>query len=288
MLETPDPTSLGNESLGASVEVDANQLVELLLDLVFTAQRAITSHGIDGVGVVSIKLAKSDTGTLDMSVENDAPAISTEQLETLGSSPETKLPDDPTGLPVGHRAAIARLHSPEVRVENRPEGGARYVISFPTQAFAQAEPANLPPSLPTAPPAESRETVTRRRLLFVDDEPAILRSVGRYLDASGYDVKSVTTGQEALDALNSETYDAIISDLRMPEISGEELFEVIRDEHQEMASRMVFTSGDMTREASREFLKNSGCPHLQKPYELTDLLYILTTLLHDPITPSSS
>ncbi len=267
VLETPDPTLPSSESSSVPVEGDANQLVELLLNLVLTAQRAITSHGIGGI--VWIKLAKSDTGTLDLTVENDGPGIPTEQLA------------------LGPCEAIAGLHGAEVRVENRLEGGARYVISFPTPAFTQAEPEKLPPSPPTAHPGESRETVSRPRLLMVDDEPAILRSVGRYLDASGYEVIPVTTGQEALDALSSETYDAIITDLRMPEISGEELFEAIRDEHPEMASRIVFTSGDMTREASREFLENSGCPHLQKPYELTDLLEILTTL-HDPIAPSSS
>ncbi len=234
-----------------------------------------------------VKLAKSDTGSIDLIVEDDGPGIPPEQIESFRPSLETKLSENPARLPVDHGTAITRLHGAEVRVENRPEGGARYVISFSTSALAQAEPEKLPSSPPTAHRVESRETVARRRLLIVDDEPAILRSVGRYLDASGYDVKPVTTGKEALDALNSETYDAIISDLRMPEISGEELFEVVRDEHPEMASRMVFTSGDMTREASLEFLKDSGCPYLQKPYELTDLLEILTAL-HDPITPSSS
>jgi len=115
-------------------------------------------------------------------------------------------------------------------------------------------------------------------VLLVDDEQVILHSVGRFLSASGYDVETSATGHEAIAALRSGAYDAVVSDLRMPELSGEEFFATVKVEFPEMASRIVFTSGDMMRETSREFVRDSGCRYLQKPYEIADLVTILREL----------
>ena len=87
------------------------------------------------------------------------------------------------------------------------------------------------------------------------------------------------SAQEALAALRSGTYDAIVSDLRMPELSGEDLFALVKVEFPEMASHILFTSGDMMRDATREFVEDSGCPYLHKPYELTDLVATLQEII---------
>jgi CheY-like chemotaxis protein len=115
-------------------------------------------------------------------------------------------------------------------------------------------------------------------VLLVDDEPAIRRSVGRYLRISGYDVDVASTGREAANALRARPYDAIVSDLRMPELSGEELFELLKDEFPDLTSRIVFTSGDLRREETNSFIQQAGCPALSKPYDLPDLLAVVAQL----------
>jgi two-component system NtrC family sensor kinase len=70
----------------------------------------------------------------------------------------------------------------------------------------------------------------------------------------------------------------VISDLRMPGFSGEQFFERIQTEFPHMADRVVFTSGDMLREETQKFLTESGCPSLQKPYDLGELVRVLRSI----------
>ena len=122
------------------------------------------------------------------------------------------------------------------------------------------------------------ERTSKSAVLLVDDEPAIRRSVGRYLQRSGYDVDVATTGLDAANSLRARRYDAIVSDLRMPELSGEELFELLKLEFPNMTSRVVFTSGDLMRDETNNFIRQSGCPALRKPYDLPDLLEVVARL----------
>ncbi len=117
------------------------------------------------------------------------------------------------------------------------------------------------------------------RLLLVDDEPAILKSVGRFLRRAGYTVEAVATGNEALQALKRDRFDGIIADMRMPGFSGQDLFALVEAEYPDIARRVVFTSGDMNGHRTQEFVAASGCPSLQKPYEFTELLAVLRDLI---------
>lgn len=117
-----------------------------------------------------------------------------------------------------------------------------------------------------------------RRVLLVDDEAGIRRSVGRFLRRYGYEVTDVPNAQAAMNALRAGEFDAVVSDLRMPGLTGEEFYLALRREFPDMARRVVFTSGDTMREETRQFLDDSGCPSLQKPYELAELMQLLTSL----------
>jgi CheY-like chemotaxis protein len=69
----------------------------------------------------------------------------------------------------------------------------------------------------------------RFRVLFVDDEPAVRTTGGAVLEAAGYEVLTATDGMEALHALDEALPDLIISDLRMPNMSGFEFLAVVRN-----------------------------------------------------------
>lgn len=68
----------------------------------------------------------------------------------------------------------------------------------------------------------------KRRILLVDDDPSLLRLLSIRLEAEGFEVIAVASGQEALNSLDLEKVDVVVSDLRMDEMNGLELFDRIR------------------------------------------------------------
>jgi CheY-like chemotaxis protein len=62
-----------------------------------------------------------------------------------------------------------------------------------------------------------------RRVLAVDDDPSILAVIKDILSKAGYTVTAVPNGKEALRRLDVDTFDLVVTDLRMPEMSGPEL-----------------------------------------------------------------
>ena len=71
----------------------------------------------------------------------------------------------------------------------------------------------------------------------------------------------------------------IVSDLRMPEMDGTELWRAVGALEPTLLERMVFVTGDILSPAAAEFLRDSGCPALEKPFQPQDLLAVVAALL---------
>ena len=74
------------------------------------------------------------------------------------------------------------------------------------------------------------------------------------------------SGQEAIKLLSQRDYDAILTDLRMPEMDGPELFRQIEQRWPERARRVVFITGDALSPTVQTFLAGTGQPYLEKPF----------------------
>jgi CheY-like chemotaxis protein len=74
------------------------------------------------------------------------------------------------------------------------------------------------------------EQTARRRVLFVDDEPAILSSLKRLMhrERASWDAAFANSGREAIAAFEQEPFDVVVSDMRMPEMDGADLLARIR------------------------------------------------------------
>jgi two-component system response regulator FlrC len=77
--------------------------------------------------------------------------------------------------------------------------------------------------------------VTIRRILVVDDDLALLRALDRQLTRAGFEVRTVTSGPEALEAAESETFDCAVLDIEMPGMDGFELAALLRERHPALA-----------------------------------------------------
>jgi two-component system NtrC family sensor kinase len=269
---------------------DANQLQQVLLNLIINAQQAIS--GARGYGTVRITIGPDGPDRIALTVEDDGPGVPTGLRDVIFQPFYTTKPaGQGTGLGLSISAGIVRAHGGEIRVEEHPSGGAIFRLILPSLAAVERNatvrgptPANamepLPGIAPAAPPVTPSAVPqpSLGRILLVDDESGIRRSVSRFLGRYGFQVTDVGSGQAAIAALGAGHFDAIISDLRMPGLSGEQFYGQVREQFPHMVQHMMFTSGDVTEDGTRRFLNDSGCPALQKPYELAELVQVLRTL----------
>jgi DNA-binding response OmpR family regulator len=105
----------------------------------------------------------------------------------------------------------------------------------------------------------------------VEDEANIRTLVTRYLRRRGHEVETAGNGRAALAAIERRSYDVIVTDMKMPEMGGEELYSRLCDADDAHAQRILFISGDTVSEGTRDFLLRSGRPFVSKPFDLDEL-----------------
>jgi len=116
------------------------------------------------------------------------------------------------------------------------------------------------------------------RVLIVDDEPAICRALQIALSRAGIDASIAESGDAALAKLRTEQFDAMICDLRMPDLRGDVLFELAAAIQPQLRHRTLFTTGDITDRAER-LIGACKSPMLRKPFELADVVETVRALL---------
>ena len=181
------------------------------------------------------------------------------------------------GLAVCHRI-VAQLGG-EIRFESRPGAGTTFRVTVPAAERVVASPAAPAPAPAPAPLASPRP---RARLLIVDDEPALLRSV-RALLSTTHDVVTATSGRQALAMLRADHgFDAVLADLMMADVTGMELYDAVLADHPQLARRFVFMTGGTFTERGRDFLAHVSNPCLEKPFDAAELLDMVDKVAPDP------
>ena len=115
------------------------------------------------------------------------------------------------------------------------------------------------------------------RILVVDDEPSILLLLREALTQWGYHVTCVKSAGEALEAIRTELFDAAITDIRMPDMSGLDLLREIK--RQDESIEVVMMTGYPTIASAVEALKEGAFDYLSKPLILDELRHLMTRLM---------
>jgi two-component system cell cycle sensor histidine kinase/response regulator CckA len=130
------------------------------------------------------------------------------------------------------------------------------------------------PASPESPAIPASPAITgqrRQRVMLVDDEPQVARTMERLLHRY-YDITVALCGREAIEHIVSGTrFDAIVSDVMMPNMTGIELIEEIRRLAPDQAARLIFLSGGAFTAQAREQLDQLGVPQLEKPITAREL-----------------
>jgi DNA-binding NtrC family response regulator len=115
-------------------------------------------------------------------------------------------------------------------------------------------------------------------VLIVDDEPTILSVLAEVLRSSGYEVIEATNGRLAVDVLDRQTVDLVITDACMPELGGRGLYEHIKKHHPSLVDRIIVITGHL-REDSEFFQTSTQLPILYKPFAVHALLNAIRNVL---------
>lgn len=121
-----------------------------------------------------------------------------------------------------------------------------------------------------------------KRILIVEDEPAIVKMCQRVLSSDGIDVEVATNGKVAQDMIGAKQYDLFLIDIRMPIVSGKDLYEWLKKSHPQLAGRVIFTSGDVMSGDTKDFLERDGLSCLSKPFDSAELKAAVNGALNSP------
>lgn len=117
-------------------------------------------------------------------------------------------------------------------------------------------------------------------ILVVDDEPALLRAVERYLTRLGYDVSAAANGKEALAAMDDWSPDLLITDINMPEMDGIEVLNTLRARGSAIPVIAISGGGQFDRRLLLGSAKVLGAVlTLEKPFELEELREMVEEVL---------
>ena len=238
---------------------DAHQLQQVFLNLITNAEQAMEQR--EGHHHRLTVRTRRNSDSIRIEVEDTGAGIPANLIERIFNPFFTTKPTGSgTGLGLSISLGIVREHEGRIWAENPPQAGARFVVEIPiTEPRLSGEHASIAPAQPVGN--------DRLRVLVVDDEASVRVSLQRYLAGKGHEVETTASGEDALVRLKLTKYDAVIVDMRMPDLSGEQLFERLRSNDPAHAERVIFTTGDLVNEQMRRFLDGTGRPCVPKPFE---------------------
>jgi DNA-binding NtrC family response regulator len=118
-----------------------------------------------------------------------------------------------------------------------------------------------------------------RRILVIDDEPALRRTLERALTSLGYEVSSVADPDSAYQILAESNFDLVLLDLRLPQMAGDTLYLAIVRHWPRLLGRVILMSGDIHGPARDWPAELAHCPILHKPFSLDTLGRIVSRVL---------
>lgn len=117
------------------------------------------------------------------------------------------------------------------------------------------------------------------RVLIVDDEPALRRTLERALRSHRYEVVSVGDPHSAYQMLGESTFDVVLLDLRLPQMPGDTLLLAIVRRWPRLLGRVILMSGDPWSQEPHWPAELVGCPVLHKPFSLDTLVQTVAQVL---------
>ncbi len=247
---------------------DRGRLEQVFVNLLVNAAQAMpegkvshnridirTRDGADGTNRVLVEIEDTGPGILPGDIERVFDPFFTTKPIGRGSG---------LGLSLCH--GIVTGMGGQIRLESQVGVGTRVCLDFPAAEIGDAQSIRESNTELTALVQPGTGGV---RILIVDDEPLIRRSLSRLLN--GYEVVTAASGRQAIEMLKSESFDVVICDLMMGDLTGIDVYHAIEVDSPRLKDRVVFITGGAFTDATREFLEHTTNRTLKKPISRKEL-----------------
>jgi signal transduction histidine kinase len=219
---TPIQIEVRTES-NASVTGSPNELREVLTNLVFNAVDAMPEGG-----TLTVR-TWTDGPSVFLAVRDTGPGIPEAVQRRLFEPFFTTKGERGNGLGLSVSFGIVRRHAGEITVLSQPDHGTTFTVRLPIHAPVIGAPAGDVEKKRDAPirslPSANGKSL---RVLVVDDQESIRNYLGMGLTSMGHRPVMAGTVAEALDLFGRQPFDVVLTDLGLPEVSGEELARSVR------------------------------------------------------------
>ncbi len=263
---------------------DPFQIQQVMLNLINNAHQAMTERG--GPGILTLRtfvttLPAADNGTTTppmvvLSVGDNGVGIPARDLKRIFDPFFTTKPvGQGTGLGLSICFGIVQEHGGRIWAESELDVGTTVYVALPLLNDTDVLDGE---ALIDGGVDESEARLTCH-VLVVDDEEPVANLLARLLRELGHQPTVVNSGIEALELIAREQFDLILSDVKMPGMSGFELHQTIKQTNPELAARLVFVTGDMLSAATQARIAQSGNPYIAKPFAIERLETLVRALL---------
>lgn len=251
---------------------DKTQIHQIVINLCNNAQHAMRAEG----GVLKVKVQRTrgtlghalpESDLLKFSVSDTGHGIQSDDLERIFDPFfTTKEFGQGTGLGLSVIHGIVDMMDGEIHASSKVGEGTTITILFPVTSNPQEAKTGEDLLVTSTEP---------KHILLVDDEETIRVTIGTILSRTGFKIDEALNGQEALALFqkHAEYYDVVVTDLSMPEMSGVELAEAIRETGSDIP--IILSTGELGVADKSEY-KDSGISNfIQKPWTPTELIEMI-------------
>jgi len=245
--------------------VDPGQLQQVFLNLIVNAEQAMKEA--HGRGNLIITTEKKDNN-IRITFQDDGPGITRENMRHLFEPFfTTKDVGEGTGLGLSLSRSIVLEHNGKINVVSEFGHGATFIVELP---IIEALPSEIKTVSPTV---KVEKLITKKdRILVIDDEPIVRALIEKVLTQSGHSVDTIDDAIKAIDKLDAGViYDVILIDVRMPGMSGIELYSRILEKTPKMKNRIIFITGDVMGIDTKAFLTQNNLTYFAKPFNIEAL-----------------
>ena len=266
------------------IRADPQRLQQILVNVVNNAADAIIENQAGGDRTIGGRIhveVRQERETVVVAVVDDGPGF--DDVDRAFEPFYTTKPvgsGTGLGLPIVHR--FVEEAGGTVSVENRREGGARVELRFPQARPDEATSTPDPDAGDDGSAASNAPAAVgpdpSLRILLVEDEPALRSLQERLLSRNGARVLTAEGGHAARRILETTEVDLVVSDVKMPDGGGMELYQWVERERPGLAERFMFVTGDLGEPALEALARVRPDRFVTKPFHTGEYLARVTSM----------
>ncbi len=270
-LETEFAPLAKNKGLNFKIESETDEIVSGDKNRIISIGSNLLSNAVKftSSGIITLSTEYKE-GTFTLIVEDTGTGMTREQqqrifipFERLGNA----VTEDGFGLGLAIVADTVKLLKGNITVESEPGKGSRFTVSLPlakAEEMAAAEKTNV-----------GHSTLSDCSVLAIDNNGMLLDMMKEMYRQNGVDCDACQTAGELTDLMRTKDYDLLITDLKMPEVNGYEVLELLRTSEIGNSQTIPVVAATAAGYVEKEELTGKGfAAVLYKPYSIDELLAV--------------